>query len=261
MNPPGLENQIRVGYQRRLFASDAPALENNFAFLGVNPKLAPVGLKVGPMVELQPMSMLNLRASYEFLGYFGVLGTLQSFEGPEAVHSDAQLRTGTVYATTGARLNLEALLQAKLGPIAVRNRVGFERWSVAIPEGDQVFYEATHDTLIPNDGWIVTDDLDLLYTAGAVIAGVRYSAVLPLYSPEQEQALVAAGTPNAHHRLGLLGVYVFPDGGSRLFQKPAVLANVAWYLGHRYRAGAETSRLMPYLLLGFSFQSDLLPQG
>jgi hypothetical protein len=38
------------------------------------------------------------------------------------------------------------------------------------------------------------------------------------------------------------------------FNKPTVLANVAWYLDHPNREGG-----VPYVLLGFAFSSDLLP--
>ena len=37
-----------------------------------------------------------------------------------------------------------------------------------------------------------------------------------------------------------------------------LILNVAWYLQHRYRTGAEVSQAVPYVVLGFAFQSDLL---
>ena len=51
---------------------------------------------------------------------------------------------------------------------------------------------------------------------------------------------------------------VFFDEGYTSFNKPAVILNVAWYLQHRYRTGAEVSQAVPYVVLGFAFQSDLL---
>lgn len=260
-NPIGLEDQIRAGYQRRLYASDSAALKDNFLFLGAHPKLNPAGIKIGPSLELQPMSMLNLRASWDFVAWFGLFNCVQSFRGPEFNYSDATLRTLGAYATTGSRLTLDATLQAKVGPIVIRNRLGFERWSANLREGDRVFYEATHDTLLPNDGWTMSDDLDVLWMGGGpVIAGLRYSGVLPFYRPRHHDSPLSETAENAHSRLGLLALYLLPDGGSPQFSRPAIVANVAWYLGHRYRAGTD-NRFVPYLILGFSFQSDLLPRS
>ena len=61
--------------------------------------------------------------------------------------------------------------------------------------------------------------------------------------------------------VGLLAAYVFYDEGYTAFNKPAVFFNIAWYLQHRFRTGADVSRAMPYLALGFAFQSDLLDGG
>ncbi|MCI0574080.1 MAG: hypothetical protein L0Y66_25375, partial [Myxococcaceae bacterium] len=235
VNPVGLESQLRAGYQHRLYASEATALRDNFVFVGMSPRLNPAGVKGGPTIELQPLSVLNLRATWDYVAYFGTFGTIQGFQGPSAAHSDASLLLGQAYATTGSRLTLEALLQAKLGPFALRARVAFERWSLGLRDGERVFYEAGNDTLHPNNGWILNDDVDLLYvTEGPLIIGARYSSVLPFFGSEHVATPLEAQDGNGHSRLGLLGVYLLPESGSPTFSRPAIIANIAWYLGHRY---------------------------
>lgn len=263
VNPLGLESQTRVGYQARLYRKEGMLFRDNFLFLGAYPKINPASIKVGPVVELQPLSMLNLRLSAEYVGVFGTQGFLQSRPSPNAEYSETVLDAGAAaneqYGTSGARLAFEPLVQLKVGPIAVRNRFGLEYWSMSLREGDRVWYDATLDTLVPDKGFTLTNDLDVLFMgAPPLVVGARYSLVQPLYTPRHLADGEAETQENGHHRLGLLAAYVFYDEGYTAFNKPAVILNVAWYLRHRYRTGVEVSRAVPYALLGFAFQSDLL---
>ena len=62
--------------------------------------------------------------------------------------------------------------------------------------------------------------------------------------------------------------YTFFDRGFTRFNKPTLMLVTGFYLSHRYRAGQEPAailpgvyvhnRAMPYIVVGFSFQSDLL---
>jgi hypothetical protein len=74
---------------------------------------------------------------------------------------------------------------------------------------------------------------------GRLIAGLRYSAVFP-------------GTESSHHRLGPIVAWSFHTRDYTGFNKPTLLAIFGWYLDHPNREGA-----LPYMLLGFSFTSDL----
>ena len=40
--------------------------------------------------------------------------------------------------------------------------------------------------------------------------------------------------------------------------KPTLVLIVNWYVDHRWRTGADSPEALPYLLVGFSFQSDLM---
>ncbi|WP_224240079.1 hypothetical protein [Hyalangium gracile] len=263
LNPLGLEAQARVGYQSVLYRNDGALFRDNFFFLGTYPRLNPAGIKVGPVAEIQPLSIFNLRLSAEYIRFFSTFGLLQSLPSANADYSqetlDAGEAAGMNYGTSGMRLAVEPLVQLRVGPVAVRNRFGFEFWRMNLRDGDRVWYEQTLDTLVPGRGVVLTNDLDVLFMGmPPLVVGARYSMVEPRYSSRQLVANEALSEENGHHRVGLLAAYIFYDEGYTAFNKPAVLLNVAWYLQHRFRTGQEVSRAMPYLLLAFSFQSDLL---
>jgi hypothetical protein len=263
LNPLGLENQTRLGYQSVLYRSEAALFRDNFLFLGASARLNPAGVKVGPSVEIQPLSIFGLRLAAEYVGFFSTQGFLQSRPSPNTDYSqasrDAGEDAGLQYATSGLRLALEPLVQMKVGPIAVRNRFALEYWSMRLRGGDRVWFDGTLDTLVPGKGFLYTNDLDLLFLGRPpLVLGARYSLVEPLYTARHLSEGEDLIEDNSHHRVGLLAAYVFWDEGYTAFNKPAVLLNVAWYLTHRYRTGAEVSQAVPYVILGFAFQSDLL---
>lgn len=261
LNPIGLELQTRGGYQKRLYANEAPLFRDNFLFVGLYPRISPALVKVGPVVEFQPLSIFNLRLSAEYVGFFGTQGYLQSRASPVGDYSDSTLKTGKeagdFYSASGSRLAIEPFVQVKAGPFALRNRFALEYWNIGLRDGDRVFYEATLDTLVPGKGLTYANDVDLLFLGlPPLVLGARHSLVRPVYTSRQ----LAEGESinNGHHRLGLLAAYVFYDEGYTAFNKPAVILNVAWYLRHRYRTGADVNRAVPYVVLGFAFQSDLM---
>ena len=188
VNPIGLEARARFGVQKRLVASDNKLTRNNFMFLGVYPKLNPASAHLAVGGEIQPVSMFNLRATVELQKYFGTFGFLQSFRSPDLNYSDAALdRLATVpgsepQASTGFHAALAPLLQMKFGPIAVRALAQLDYWDFALRDGDTVAYEATYDTLLPDRGFTLSTDTDVLYTGRPGLAvGIRHSWVHPLY--------------------------------------------------------------------------------
>jgi len=266
INPLGLEEQLRIGPQKLLYRSDAAALRDNFVFFGFTPKLNPAFVKLGPSLEIQPLSVLNLRFAAEVITWFGSFNYFQSFQSPLADYSDSTLADNNdhkdlVYRTTGAHFIFEPLFQIKLGPVALRNRFSIEYWAMSTRPGDTVFYEPTLDTLIPANGWVLSNDLDLLYiTKFRFVIGARYSTVQPLYNNSD---FLSGETPvnmNGHHRLGPLLAYTFFDYTYRKsFNKPTLVLIVNWYLSHRFRTGADVNQGIPYGVLAFAFVSDLIP--
>ena len=287
LNPLGLETRARLGMQKRLYASEKAITRTNFMFLGAYPKLNPASAQLGIGGELQPASIFNIRAFAEVQQFFGTFGFLQSFTTPTANYSDhtlKDLRDDPVRAPQSTRMfhaSIQPMLQLKVGPVAVRSLLLLDYWDFKVRDGDTTAYEPTVDTLLPDKGWTLSTDTDVLYTGRPGLAiGVRHSYVRPFYkqrhfasaTDDNQAAFAAYDGDNSHHRAGLFAAYTFRDDGPSRFNKPTVLLIMSWYLTHRYRTGEPgsplpmdgrpddyTSRAFPYLILGFAFESDFLP--
>lgn len=283
LNPLGLETRARVGVQKKLYASNKKVTENNFFFAGAFPKLNPASASLGIGGELQPASIFNVRAFFELQKYFGNLGYLQSFTSANANYSDQTLADNADNPTpmtepqdaTSFRFSVQPMLQLKFGKIAVRALAMFDYWNFDVRDGQPTAYEPTLDTLLPDQGWTVSTDTDLLYVTGTgLAAGLRHSWVKPMYAAKHfsDAADEAAyDGQNEHQRLGLFGAYTFNDKGPSTFNKPTVIVIASWYLSHKYRAGEPgtldpghdaddyRTRAFPYFLAGFAFESDFIP--
>ncbi|MBA2543397.1 MAG: hypothetical protein H0V17_27395 [Deltaproteobacteria bacterium] len=286
VNPIGIETRARIGLQKRLYASQKPISQNNFMFLGAYPKLNPASAHLALGGEFQPASIFNLKANVEIQKYFGSFGFLQSFTTPHANYSDQTLKDledvpgFEPQSATAFHAALHPMLQLKLGKIAVRSLFQIDYWDFKLRDGDTVAYEATYDTLLPDKGFTLATDTDVLFVGKPGLAvGLRHTWVKPLYKQkhfadpdlsamENSDELERFGSNNGHQRLGLFAAYTLHDRGPSRFNKPTVIVIASWYLDHEYRTGAPdamgpdqrpddfTSRAFPYLLVGFAFESD-----
>lgn len=281
LNPTGLETRARVGVQKKLYPSDKKITENNFWFAGAFPKLNPASAHLALGGELQPASIFNVRAFGEVSKYFGTFGYLQSFASANANYSDTTLADNKDNPTpatepesaTSMRVSVQPILQLKLGKIALRALAMFDYWN--FKTRNATAYEPTLDTLLPDNGWTVSTDTDLLYvTDTGLAAGLRHSWVEPMYASKHftDAADEAAyDGQNAHQRLGFFGAYTLKDKGPSTFNKPTVILIVSMYLSHKYRAGEPDTipagydaddyrtRALPYIVAGFAFESDFIP--
>lgn len=296
-NPVGLEDQMRFGYQGRLVDTAHPLLRDNFLFVGIAPRLNPAFVKIGPSIEFQPGFFFNLRFTAEYLRFFSTFGFLQSYGSALDNYSDKLLAAcsstdpmvlmkcayvdpqGTSvlgasaprnFAASGVHLIIEPTVQWKYGPILFRNKFAAEYWAMQTQPGDRVFYDVTLDTLVPKNGWVIGNDLDIIYVTNFRLAvGIRYTVVKALYTeanfrPNEDRA----AEDNMLQRLGPMITYTFFDRGFTRFNKPTLLLITSFYLDHRYRAGQAASQVVPavfanssaipYVILGFSFQSDFV---
>ena len=284
LNPLGLESRARIGLQKRLYYSEKAITRNNFLFLGSFPKINPASAQISLGGEIQPASILNIRAFGELQQFFGTFGFLQSFSSANANYADARLkdfRDDPAREPEAGRLlhfSIQPLLQVKAGPIAVRALFQLSYWSFDIREGENLVYEPTLDTLLPDKGWTFNVDTDVLYTGRPGLAiGLRHTYVRPFYNADHFENAGdqdAYEGRNAHHRLGLFAAYTFKDEGPSTFNKPTVILIMSWYLKHRWRAGEpDTARMVedgatpddyinraiPYFLAAFAFESDFIP--
>ena len=276
-NPLGLEEQIRAGYQLKLYKSYDAMFRDNFVHLGVYPRINPAFIKIGPSLEIQPLSIFNLRVAIEYMEFFSTFGFMQSWASPLSVadgggsdYSDTAFQDNRNqkrnYSTSGFHVMIEPLIQLQLGPVVIRNKFAAEYWNMRLNPGDTVWYDATLDTLVPKSGWVITNDLDLMYSrnfstklgTGTLRVGARYSMVQPFYNKSDYKPGEAEKANNSHHRVGPILAYTFYDRGFTRFNKPTLLAIANWYLRHQYRTGADSAVAIPYLVVGFAFQSDLM---
>jgi len=279
LNPIGLETRSRIGLQKKLYASNKKISENNFFFLGAFPKLNPASAQFSLGGELQPASIFNVRTYYELQQFFGTFGFLQSFGSANANYSDHNLATLKDQSATKPEAKLvqhfsvQPQIMLKFGKIAVRSLLQLDYWKFDLSRGD-LFYEPTFDTLLPNNGWTMSTDTDVLYVNGkGLAAGLRHTYVRPFYKSSHFTDSADENTydgQNAHHRVGFFGAYTFKDKGPSTFNKPTAILIVSFYMKHKYRAGEPDTldvghtaddyrtRAFPYLILGFAFESDLL---
>src|SRR4051794_29521634 len=119
VNPLGLEDQLRIGLQQKLYDHDAAALRDNFIFFGAVPKLNPAFVKFGPAIEIQPASVFNLKFGIELFHWFGSFSYMQSFFSPTANWSDSVIErgkdAGRNYVTTGIHAIIEPTIRLKVG--------------------------------------------------------------------------------------------------------------------------------------------------
>jgi hypothetical protein len=267
LNPLGLFSFFEMGPRYRLYRSPQDAFMANFVGFGFLGGLSPAFGRVGLYAEVQPLSLLRLWASYELVGYFGSFNNLASFPSASADITERNLRergaAGTPpYNTMGGEFRAGANAQVKLGPIALRDTLRFTHSSLNVRSGDRVFYDPVTDILVPNDGWVVTNDVDLLALVEEIrfAVGARWSYAHGFFDQGHYNPGELAGPvpDNDIHRLGLLASYTFEDNGGARFDRPTLSLLVQWHLLHRTRTGQEIDTAIPYTGIAFQFFGDLL---
>ncbi len=277
INPLGLITFGQFTYQLRLYESDSEAFDRNFIGFGVGFAASPAFGRGGPMVEIQPLSILRMWAMVEGIGYFGSFGFFQSFpsarscwsdsciEAQESASEDSDLQN---YATGGWQLSTGATAQIKLGPIAARSILRAGRPSFNMRDGDTTYYEPLFDLLVGNDSWYVNNDVDLLWVFDfGLAAGVRWTWARAFYTQAQLDAApnetIDDFIPNedaATNRFGPFAAYRFRTSprGTGAFNNPTLIAILNWWLQHPYRTGQDVTQGLPYIIIGFKFDGDVL---
>lgn len=165
---------------------------------------------------------------------------------------------------------IEPAVQVKLGPIVLRDKLQLEYWRMGLSPGDRVFYDVSLDTVLSKNGWVVANDLDVLFMhdfkswtgtfrGARFIGGARYTYVKPFYADgDFAPGDLRTAADNDHHRVGPLVGFTFFDHGYVNFNRPTALVIANWYVDHRFRTGADVSQAVPYFVAAFAFQSDLL---
>lgn len=274
-NPLGLFNETRVGYRRRLFASDESFFQNTFVAIGAQVSLSPAFGRAGVALEFQPLSILSLYAVYEVGGYFGSFGLAQSFVSANSRVSDQVIENRRDlqpsdplynqlhnYSTPLHQLQLGAVFQIRLGGLIVRSNNRFVYEAIGIRSGDRVFYDQYWEILFPNQGWIYVNDVDvLLEPFPSLRIGFRYNVTHAFYTASDFPSGVVEPTQNSTtHRIGPLVAYTFFERRHGAFNAPTLALVVNWWLQHPSRTGGNApdaiTQALPYIALAFSFRYD-----
>ncbi len=224
------------------------------------PSVSPAVAQFGPLIEIQPLALFKFSAQYFFTGWFGTFDFFQSFENSNSDFTDqtqdANTAAGLNYANTSHQVELKALVQAKVGPVAVRNTVlGYWNSTNINDPNHQAWYSIKYDILMPKQGWMIGNETDLIYVSKfGLVAGLRNNLVAPHYPQEN----VGFRNPNGPAvRLGPLFAYTFYDKPQKRFNKPTLILISQWHLQHRNRTGLSSSQALPTIVLAFAFSGDL----
>lgn len=271
-NPVGLQERASFYYRRRLLDKPTDDVLFGDTWFGIGPTaaLSPAFGRVGVDARLVPIALLRLTARWEAITWFGTFDQMASWPGTTVpldpdngvntpvptdysdAASDALGDAGQTYPTNGWQAMLEARVQAKAGPVAVRNTTAGYRTKADLRDGDTVYYDLMLDVLMPGDGWALNNDADVMYVGlDTWTLGARYTAT---HAAHNDDSIADQWT----HRAGPIIAKKF--NGSRKFKGPTAYLLTQWWLEHPYRTGVETSQAVPLVVLGLGWAGDLLPK-
>jgi hypothetical protein len=264
-NPIGFVDEITIGWRRQLVARDTELFRDSFLLVGAHGFFTPAFARVGPTIEVQPAAVLNLAVNYDFVGYFGSFGQVQSFRSPTARAGPDDLfdqgLAGAGYSTWGHLVTLSGLFQFKVGRVAFRNGIrGF--WTkMRLSDGDTVFFEFGNDILHANGGWVLTNDTDLVWLFDAPVRlVVRHSLTHAFYTQDDFLPGEPVSQPNGPTlRVGPGVLWTLFDYPGARFNRPSIGVLAQWWVRHRWRTGDQIHPALPYAVIAFQFEGDIWP--
>ncbi len=183
-NPIGLSLLNDVGYQAPMWDSESLLLDGTTIEGGVTTGLSPAFGWAGPYVEWLPLAVLELRASFHGMQYFGTFGYLYELQDEDRTwDSDALSRSsdeGLGQSASGWMAMGRATPQILLGRVVATGETSVRYISMDM-EG--AYYEPYFDILMepdevmwktrPTVGYLLGSDLARSY----LLVGARYERV------------------------------------------------------------------------------------
>lgn len=274
-NPIGLLDEGAVLLRARIYQAEAAALRDNFIGFGPTFAASPAFVRGGGLLELQPLSILNVWAAFEGVQWFGTSGHLQSFPSATVAYDDDTLEARRAlpetsskapHAVAGTVASMGATLQVKVGPIAARLVAKTMTYELDLPNEHRYAYDPVFDVAVAGrKGGVQAVDADLLWQSAdrGRTLGLRWSDVQSLgrvpclqgsTSPDCNPA--DSDPPAMTRRAGPLVAW-------RVWQRErgstgTVIGLAQWWLQHRYRAGQVSSQAIPYVAIGLHVTADLV---
>ncbi|MFV8755710.1 hypothetical protein ACNOYE_34600 [Nannocystaceae bacterium ST9] len=271
INPLGLEERLWIGYQYRLYDKTGDIWKGSNIGIFLRPILSPAIGLIGPTLQIQPLAVLRLRATWSFVGWLGTFDYMQSYQSPWDDFSDTRLDEQTAkgenYATFGHQTELELLFQVRFKQIVLRNTLTADYNVMKLRGNDDVYYDIRIDALVPNNGWAIFNDTDLLWAQdfkgprkSTLLVGTRATVVKAFYPKHVYEKGDQISDPNGPiFKLGPELGYIFydrPDKRPR-FNRPTLLLIPQWNILHRWRSGRDVAVGYPTITLAFVFTGQL----
>lgn len=273
VNPLGLENRLWIGYQYRLYDKNKTILNGSNIGIFFRPIVSPAIALIGATLQLQPAAVLRLRATYSFVQWFGTFQYMQSYKSPNDDYSETRLGAQTDfqesnYTTNGHQVELEALVQARYKGLVIRSATFGIYNNYDLRGDDDVFYSVRYDIMAPGQGWMLSNDTDLLWLQAmkgprkaTLMAGARASTLMPFFKDEvYEEGDDAENNPiGPQFRVGPALGYIFYDRPDRhpRFNRPTLLLMPQWSIKHRWRTGRDVKTAFPTIVIAFVFTGQL----
>jgi hypothetical protein len=269
-NPLGLQDELFVGYKKKLYnkPEDNLLFGKSYWWAGLVTRASPQFAMGGLFFKTSPIAILELQGSFSRVQALTEASKMPSYytDGTKAAvattisprSSDGNL------ITNGWQSSLQARLQGKVGPIALRITNLFRNFNLNTDGnliGDDLFYDQTLDLVTPLQSWVYQNDTDLLYTTSENpwVLGARYTFARSL--TEIEASDITPDDVYDIHRLGFLFAWKFAAPltaeGLEAKKRHALIVLSQWHLDHAYRAGQSMNRAIPYFAVVYAFSGRL----
>ena len=264
VNPQGLQNDWKAEARVDLYGDDPGILLEEGHFL-VGPTLytTPAFVRAGGRVGIRPLAILYVEGRMDWMGSFGTFNHVLGFPDLNGDGSDTGLKelqdAGESIRTTGRITTLTGELRGKVGPVVARSKAAWIHTAMDLLDEDRFWYEGINDVFMPANGWGLHVDTDLLWMDGSPwVAGVRHTVDTVFVDAETQEGTSNPERLEANHRVGPFFAFTWFDRPGEAFNKPTIAVIVNWHLTHPYRAGQHSAQSLPYALIAFAFQGDLL---
>lgn len=242
--PFGLDAQASLTFNHHIGNSEDILFKTRFLSLTGTATYNPAEWSVQAALEYEPIAVFQLRAWYEYRGYFGQYGEILSWNHTVPDISDAAITAEEPNAQAAGRstFRLEPKLRIAYGPIGVQDVVGLSYGTIGVRSGDISYFDPGAVMTMPVNGFTVSNQLSVVYLAGPLTAG----ALWEYFAPQ------GIGPDNQVHRVGVVAAYTFFDAPRAYVNKPTLIALATYNVVQRTRAG-----LWPTLVFGVSTETDL----
>ncbi len=245
----GAQVDLKLRAKRALYASDSEFFHDNFLTVGLISQVAPIYANVGAQLEFQPASFIKLTGGYQFVGYFGAMGSLRTPTECSGVRKlsrdDARCDFHPInfednppgVAATGHRVWLEGQLMGRVGPVIAIGGARLERWLMNAPGEFWVnelygIPQARSDTTLTGGGALLYAVMDAEGRRPELLLGAA------------DDLAWSVGTDSFFNRVGPVAMLRAPKWGP--FREVTAQVAVQFYTHERYLTGT------PYVALALS---------